>query len=107
MSNYLNETKIFLNDNLSPDMRTIYFNARMLKKVGIIEDTWFSNAAVRMKLKSGGTIVVTHESELFEAFPQYGNFSFDTEFIDRIINDDLEKMDDLVGDYEEVTEFNS
>ena len=37
--NFPNGTKIFLNDNLSPNMRTVYFNARMLKKDGIIEDT--------------------------------------------------------------------
>ena len=65
------------------------------------------DAAVRIKLKNGGNLVVTHESELYEAFPQYENFSFDTDFMDRIINDDLEKMDDLVGDYEGVTEQDS
>ena len=69
--NYPNGTKIYLNDNLSPNMRSVYFNARMLKKDGVIDDTWFANAAVRMKLKNGGNLVVTHESELYEAFPQY------------------------------------
>ena len=105
--NFPNGTKIFLNDNLSPSMRSVYFNARMLKKDGFIEDTWFSNAAVRIKLKNGENLVVTHESELFEAFPRYENFSFDTKFIDRIINDDLEKLDDLVGDFDGVTELDS
>ena len=54
--NYPQDSKIYVNDNLSPNMRTIHFNARNMKKAGIIEDTWFSNAAVRLKLKNGGNL---------------------------------------------------
>ena len=95
--NFPNDTKIFLNDNLSPNMRMIHFNARNLKRDGFIDDVWFSNAAVRIKLKNEETVAVCHEYELYELFPKYENFSFDTEFTDRIANHDMEKLDDLAG----------
>jgi hypothetical protein len=105
--NFPQDSKIYVNDNLSPNMRTIHFNARNMKKAGIIEDTWFSNAAVRIKLKNGENLVVTHESELYEAYPRFEGFSFDTEFFDRVLNADMDKMDDVVGDFGVVTELDS
>ena len=106
--NYPRGTHVYVNENLSPNMRSIHFNARKLKKAGIIDDTWFSNAAVRIKLKNGEQLVATHESDLYEVSPLYEEFSFDTEFYDRIFNVDIEKMDDLIGDFaEEVTTLDS
>ena len=101
--NYPDGTKIFVNDNLSPNMRSIHFNARNMKRDGLIEDTWFSNAAVRIKLKNGEILALSHEFELFEQFPRYENFTFDTEFTDRIVNHDMEKLDDLAGNEGPVT----
>ena len=102
--NYPQGTHVYVNENLSPNMRSIHFNARKMKKAGIIEDTWFSNAAVRIKLKNGEQVVATHKADLYEVSPLYDEFSFDTEFCDRIFNGDIEKMDDLIRDFQgEVT----
>ena len=97
---YPQGTYAYVNENLSPSMRSIHFNARKLKKAGIIDDTWFTNAAVRMKLKNGQQVVATHEVDLYEVSPSFDEFSFDTKFCDRTINDDIEKMDDLIGDFQ-------
>ena len=105
--NFPQDTKIYVNDYLSPNMRTIHFNARNMKKAGIIEDTWFSNAAVRIKPKNGENLLVTHESELYEAYPRFEGFSFDTEFLDCVLNADIDKMDDVVGDFKVVTDLDS
>ena len=78
--NYPQGTHVYVNENLSPSMRSLHFNARKLKKAGIINDTWFSNAAVRLTLKNGKQLVATHESDLFEVSPSCEEFSFDTDF---------------------------
>ena len=101
--NFPQGTHIYVNDNLSPNMRSIHYNARMMKKAGLINDTWFGNAAVRIKLKNDELVVVTHESQLYETCPLFKGFSFDTEFCDRILDDDLEKLDDLVKDFQVTT----
>jgi polyhydroxyalkanoate synthesis regulator phasin len=88
---------IFLNHNLSPNMKTIEFNARKLLKDGLVGGVWFSNASVRIKCLNGKTLSLDHEIDLFEAFPCYEGFSFDTNFYDKILNDDL--MDQYNGYY--------
>ena len=44
-------------------------------------------------------LVVHHESDLFNIFPNYENFTFDGEFCNRILSEtsDLENYDDLEG----------
>ena len=44
-----------------------------------IDDTWFSNAAVRVKV-GHKTHKVTHEMDLIKLAPNFQEFSFDTDF---------------------------
>ena len=93
--------KIFINDNLSPVMRKLSNNARCLKTDGVIEDTWFSNAAVRVKTR-GKVHKITHEMDLIKIAPNYQDFEFDTNFGCRVLYDnpdfmDIVRMDRLDG----------
>ena len=94
-----NGTKIYINDNLSPAMKSLAYNARLLKHYKMIEDTWFSNAAVRIRRCRGDEALrITHEEDLFKAFPEFEYFSFDCEIYQRIRDeDDMEAFDDLEG----------
>ena len=88
---------IFVNYNLSPNMKAIESNARKLLKDGVVSGCWFSNASVRVKCLNGKTLSLDHEIDLFEAFPCYEGYSFDTNFYDKVLNDDL--MDQFNGFY--------
>ena len=90
--NFRPGTKIFINDNVSPTMKFLARNARYLKEDGLIEDTWFSNAAVRVKV-AGSTHKITHETDLIKIAPDYEDFSFDTSFGCRILYENPEMMD--------------
>ena len=90
-------TKIFLNDNLSKNMKSLAYNARLLKSEGLIADCWFFNAAVRLKLNDETIVKVTHELDLYKRFAQFQGFTFDTDFCDRVLEDDIEDYDDLDG----------
>ena len=94
--NSLNGSKIFMNYNLSPSMRTIDFNARKLLKEKLVSGAWFSNSSVRIKCLDGRVINIDHEHDLFDSFPSYEGFTFDTVFYDRVANHDMEQYDDLV-----------
>ena len=80
-------------------MRNLSFNARKLKKDCKIADTWYSNAAVKIKHLDGSFLKVEHEFELYRAFPNY-EFSFDTSLYDRVLNSDLEDYEYL-GEYDD------
>ena len=41
--------------------------------------------------------MMDHENELFDAFPGYENFTFDTQFYESIEDRDIENYDDLHG----------
>jgi hypothetical protein len=97
--NFPDGTKIFLNPNLSPSMRSLHFNARRLKKDNKIADTWFSNAAVKIRHLDGSFLKVEHEFELYTAFPNY-EFSFDTSLYDRVLNSDMEDWE-YMGEYDD------
>ena len=58
-------------------MKSLSYNARLLKRAGLIADTWFSNAAVRIKKNDESVVKVSHEYELYQMFPDFC-FSFDT-----------------------------
>jgi hypothetical protein len=94
-------TKLFINDHQSPNMRTLSYNARMLKRDGLVAETWFSNAAVRIKLTpTSKPIKLTHERDFVDHFPTYRGFTFDMDFYDRLREDaDIEKYDDCVGNW--------
>ena len=94
--------KIFINDNLSPVMRQLSNHARCLKNDGVIEDTWFSNAAVRVKTAGGRVHRITHEMDLIKIAPRYRDFNFDTTFGSRVLYEnpdfmDIVRMDRLDG----------
>ena len=88
-----------MNDNLSPNMSTLAFNARVLKRKKLIADTWFSNAAVRVKTLDNRTVKVTHEIDLFELCPDFDGFSFDTDIFRSPDSDDrdMERYNSLEG----------
>lgn len=98
---YPRGTKIYVNDNQSPKMKNLSFNARLLKQDGVIAETWFSNAAVRIKLTpTSKPLKITHEKDLIDNFPTYDRFTFDMDFYRRIQEDlDIEKYDDLSGNW--------
>ena len=97
--NFPDGTRIFMNPNLSPSMRNLHFHARKLKKENRIADTWFSNAAVKIKHLDGSFLKVEHEFELYRAFPNY-EFSFDTSLYDRVLNSDMEDWE-YMGEYDD------
>lgn len=92
-------TKIYVNDNLSPNMRSLAYNARVLKSHKLIAETWFSNAAVRIKRSpTSKPIKVTHEKDLVDLFPDFEYFTFDMDFHRQIAeNEDVERYDSLWG----------
>ena len=107
--NFRPGTKIYIKDNQSPTMRNLAKNARSLKKDGIIDDTWFANAAVRVKV-AGKTHKITHETDLIKLAPEYQDFSFDPSFGGRILYEnpdfmDLVRMDKLYGVGRKDSEF--
>ena len=70
-------------------MRSLAYNARLLKSAGYIVDTWFSNAAVRVKVNpTSKPIKITHEKDLVDKFPTFDNFTFDMDFYRRIQDDE-------------------
>ena len=85
-------TKIFINENQSRNMKSLSYNARLLKREGLISDTWFSNAAVRVKKLDEDVVKITHEYELYKLFPEF-HFSFDTSlYVPANINQDQEDV---------------
>ena len=96
-------TRIYINDNQSPNMRSLAYNARLLKNSGLISDTWFSNAAVRIKrTPDSRTLKITHEKDLVDAFPAFDEFTFDMHFYRRLQDEeDLEEYHDIGGISEE------
>ena len=88
-------TNIWVNYNLSPNMRVIDFNARKLVKDKVIAEAWFANAAVKIKCLNGKVLKIDHEKDLFDAFPTYEHFTFDTSFFESIADRDMERYDDL------------
>ena len=94
-------TKIYVKDNQSPTMRMLGSNARRLKADGLIDDTWYSNAAIRVK-QNGMIHKVTHETDLIKIAPDYEGFTFDTSFGYRVLFEnpdfmDIVHMDRLTG----------
>ena len=92
-------TKLYINDNKSPNMMNLAFNARVLKRKEQIADTWFSNAAVRIKTLDGRILKITHDFDLYEAFPDFQGFSFDTSLYQSPDDDDrdFDRWNNLEG----------
>jgi hypothetical protein len=95
--------KIFVNHNISPNMKNIEFNARQLLKDGLISECWFSNIVVKIKCLNGTVLALNHEFDLYHAFPRYEGFSFDVDLYDRILNNDMiEQFEGIYGYYGDV-----
>ena len=92
-------TRLYINDNQSPNMRSLAFNARLLKNHNVISETWFSNAAVRIKrTPTSKPIKITHEKDLVEQFPDFDHFTFNMELYRQLEeNEDVERYDTLHG----------
>ena len=94
-------TSFYVNDNLSPTMRNLAFNARQLKKKGVIADTWFANAAVRIRTHDKRVLKITHEMDLFDHFPDFTGFTFDTFLYERDEDGvDIDRYDTLEGSWD-------
>ena len=92
-------TALFINDNQSPNMKNLAYNARLLKRNNVIVDTWFSNAAVRVKTLEGKVLKITHEIDLYDNFPDFQDYTFDVSlFQEPNIDDrDMLRYRDLEG----------
>ena len=106
--NSLAGSRLYINDNLSPNMRTLAYNARLLKRAGVIMDTWFANAAVRVRRHDKSILKVTHEIDLVDEFPGFPSFTFDASIYGRNTDDDscvdddadMNRYDTLEGSWE-------
>ena len=106
--NFPEGSKIFVNENLSSSMRTVDYNARLLVKNKQATSVWFSNAAVKVKTLGGNVLTFQHEMDLYNQFPKFEGFSFDTSLYENVLDTDLEQYDDLAGlEYESVIKRDS
>ena len=90
-----------LKDNQWPAMIILASHARRLKEDALIDDTWYSNAAIGIR-HAGKIHKVTHETDLLKIAYNYEDFSFDTAFGCRVLFEnpdfmDLVRMDRLDG----------
>ena len=90
-------TNIYLNNNLSSAMKCIDYNARLLVKKNLAQSSWYSNAFVKVKALNGKVLSFNHEMDLYEAFPDFEGFSFDTSFYENLLSNDMDELDDLAG----------
>ena len=72
------ENKLYINPNLSPEYKKLSYNCRLLSRAKLIEDTWFTNGAIKIKTLDEEVIVIGHEVDLVNIFPDFADFSFDT-----------------------------
>ena len=87
--------KLYINEHLSPAYKNLRYNCKMLKIAGIIDDFWFSNSKLKVKL-NGETKEITHEFDLFLIDPDF-NFTFDNSLYLSLEDHDIDRMDDLAG----------
>ena len=77
----LGSGKIFVNNNLTPINKELSFNCRKLKREQLISDTWSSNGYVKLRGNDDSVFSINHEIDLFRLFPNYSEFTFDTDFL--------------------------
>ena len=92
-------TKIYANDNLSPYMRTLAYNCRLLKNAEEISDCWTSNGVLKVKTLSDDVIKIGHEVDVFKISPQFEGFTFDKTFCNDMLSEEnqINAYDDLAG----------
>ena len=86
-------SKIFINHNLSPNMRSIDFESRKLLKVGLISGALFGNGSCRIKCLNEKNVKLDHERDLNDAFPHFEGYNFDTDLYDRVSNFNMDHFD--------------
>ena len=65
-----------------------------MKNQGHIEDFWFSNSKLKVKVH-GETYIIGHEIDLFRIRPRF-DFTFDTSLYETVVDDnDIERTDDM------------
>ena len=65
-------TEIYLNDNLCPYYRDLWFKARKLKKAKIVQFVWSSNGIVKVRRNITSPIIkVTHLVDLTSNFNDF------------------------------------
>ena len=72
------DVKLYVNCNLCPAYSNLAYNCRLLRKEGLIKNTWSTNGTVKIETVEGGIKVITHEADLVKRFTDFGGFSFDT-----------------------------
>ena len=81
-------TKLFVNHNLNPHLNNLAFNCRLLKRDNLITDTWSAHGKVKVKLSDGTINIISHEIDLYRLFPEFDNFTFNTDFLDYADSED-------------------
>ena len=84
-------TTFYVKNNLCPSFKDLAFNCRKLKKSGLISDTWCANGNIKIKFSDTNIETISHEYDLYEFFPDFQDFSFDTS---RYIGSNFESSDD-------------
>ena len=62
---------IYVNDNICSYYKELAAKCRRLKKRRKISDTWTSYGTVKIKLKDGITVTITHQNDLDRIFPDF------------------------------------
>ena len=90
---------IFINSNLSKQMRQLSYNCRQLKKANVIQETWVFNGSLKIKTNDEKIVTIAHEMDLFRLFPSYEGFTFDTSLCKYVLCEetDIEAENDLYG----------
>ena len=82
-------SKLFVQNNLCPHMKSLDYNCRLLKKKELIKDTWSFNGILKVILNNGLVYKISHDVDLYKLFPEFEEFTFDMKFCKNRENDDL------------------
>ena len=92
-------TAIYINCNLCPYLKGLAYHCRKIKRARLIEDTWVFNGKLKIKKLDGEICTIDHEFVLFNLFPDFNEYTFDTSFYKYILSDerDINSYDDCDG----------
>ena len=79
LCNITTGNKIFINYNLTPIMKNLAFNCRLLKRNNLINGCWPEERAIKLKMINGSYKKVIHDIDLKNLFPEF-QFKFTQEF---------------------------
>ena len=64
------ETKIYMNENLNPYYRKLWWSCRKLKKEKVVKYVWISNGSIKVRKDDTSQVIkIDHVSVLSEYFP--------------------------------------